>query len=60
MLRCNGKELINWRDKVVEVINYFASDRQGYWLAEIEKSDWSAGQFLYKLLKNGAFAAVRQ
>ena len=53
MLRCDGKELINWRDKVVEVINYFASDRQGYWLAEIEKSDWSAGQFLYKLLKNG-------
>ena len=37
----------------MEVINYFSSDRQEYWLAEIGKSDWSAGQFLYKLLKNG-------
>lgn len=37
----------------MEVINYFASERQEYWLAEIGKSDWRAGQFLYRLLKNG-------
>ena len=37
----------------MEVINFFSSDRQEYWLAEIGKSDWSAGHFLYKLLKNG-------
>ena len=37
----------------MEVINYFSSDRQGHWLAEIGKCDWGAGQFLYKLLKNG-------
>ena len=37
----------------MEVINYFSSSRQEHWLAEIGKSDWSAGQFLYRLLKNG-------
>ena len=37
----------------MEVINFFSSDRQEYWLAEIGKSDCSAGHFLYKLLKNG-------
>lgn len=37
----------------MEVINYFSSGRQEHWLAEVGKCDWGAGQFLYKLLKNG-------
>lgn len=37
----------------MNVIEYFASDRREYWLEEIGKSDWSAGQFLHKLIKSG-------
>lgn len=37
----------------MEVINYFSSDRREYWLAEIGKSDWGGGKFLYQLLNNG-------
>lgn len=37
----------------MNVINYFSSERQEHWLAEIGKCDWGAGQFLYKLLRNG-------
>ena len=37
----------------MEVIEFFSSDRQEYWLSEIGKSDWGAGQFLYSLLKKG-------
>ena len=39
----------------MEVIRFFESDRQGHWLSEIGKSDWSAGGLLYGWLKNGAF-----
>lgn len=34
----------------MQVIDYYSSDRQKHWLAEIKKSDWTAGQYLYKLL----------
>lgn len=37
----------------MNVIDYFSSHRREYWLEEIGKSDWSAGQFLHKLIKNG-------
>ncbi len=37
----------------MKIIEYFASDDKNHWLSEIEKSDWSAGHFLHKLLKNG-------
>ncbi len=37
----------------MKVINYFFSERREHWLAEIGKSDWSAGQFLYNLLQDG-------
>lgn len=36
----------------MEIIEYFASNDQAYWLEEIKKSDWGAGQFLYKLLRD--------
>ena len=37
------------------VINYFESDRREHWLAQIAKSDWSAGPFLHRLLRTGTF-----
>ena len=39
----------------MQVIRYFESDRQGHWLAEIGRSDWSAARFLVRLLREGAF-----
>ena len=37
----------------MKVIEYFNSDRQAHWLSRIKKSDWRAGQYLYKLLDEG-------
>lgn len=37
----------------MKIIDYFSSDRREYWLEEIGKSDWGAGQFLHALIKNG-------
>lgn len=34
----------------MQVIEYFSCDRPEYWLGQIRKSDWGAGQFLYELL----------
>ena len=39
----------------MNVISFYDSDRQAHWLAEIGKSDWSAGRYLYDLLQNGTF-----
>ncbi len=39
----------------MNVIHYFESDRRDYWLGEIGKSDWDAGDYLYRLLRDGAF-----
>lgn len=39
----------------MQVIDYFNSDRQPYWLEQIRKSDWGAGQYLYKLLSENRF-----
>jgi hypothetical protein len=39
----------------LEVIHFFESGRQEHWLSEIGKSDWSAGELLYGLLKDGTF-----
>ena len=36
---------------MVEVKEFFSTENQEYWLEQIRKSDWGAGQFLYKLLK---------
>jgi inorganic pyrophosphatase len=37
----------------MEIIDYFTSDQKEYWLAEIKKSDWGAGQYLHELLRDG-------
>lgn len=39
----------------MEVISYYESGRQEHWLAKIETCDWSAGKFLYALLREGTF-----
>ena len=39
----------------LKVINYFASDDKEHWLSEFERSDWSAGAFLARLLRGGQF-----
>ena len=36
----------------MQVIEYYSSENQAHWLEEIEKSDWSAGKFLYRLLRD--------
>lgn len=35
----------------MQVIDYFNCDRSEYWLEQIKKSDWDAGQYLYSLLR---------
>lgn len=39
----------------MQVIDYYNCDRLEYWLYQIKKSDWGAGQFLYKLLSENKF-----
>lgn len=39
----------------MQVIEYFSCDRPDDWLAQIRKSDWGAGQFLYELLSENRF-----
>lgn len=34
----------------MQVIEYFKCDKPEHWLYQIGKSDWGAGQYLYKLL----------
>ena len=42
----------------MQVIDYFNCDRPDYWLAQIKKSDWGAGQFLYQLLSENRLKSV--
>lgn len=37
---------------LMEVIDYFTSDKKDHWLAEIQKSDWGVGKYLYELLRD--------
>lgn len=37
---------------MMEIIEYFSTDKKEHWLSEIKESDWGAGQYLYELLKN--------
>ncbi len=39
----------------MKIIGYFSSDNKEHWLCKIKESGWSAGQFLYKLLKEEKF-----
>jgi GNAT superfamily N-acetyltransferase len=35
----------------VKVIEYFSAEHKEYWLSKIKASDWDAGQYLHRLLK---------
>lgn len=39
----------------MQVIDYFNCEKPDYWLNQIKKSDWGAGQFLYQLLSENKF-----
>lgn len=34
------------------ILDYFTDNDQSHWLEEIRKSDWSAGKYLYELLRD--------
>lgn len=36
----------------MEIKEYFSEENKEFWLSRIGQSDWGAGKFLYKLLKN--------
>lgn len=42
----------------MEVIDYFSCHSPAHWLSQIQKSDWSAGQYLYKLLCENKFKFI--
>lgn len=42
----------------MQIIEYFSSDRQEHWLSKIGESDWGAGKFLHKLLKEDRLKAL--
>lgn len=37
----------------MEIIDFYASKRQGHWLEQIGRSDWDAGKYLHELLRDG-------
>lgn len=37
----------------MEITEFYGSDRKEYWLEQIGKSDWRAGQYLCELLRDG-------
>lgn len=39
----------------MQIIEYFHCEQQEYWLNQIKKSDWGAGQYLYQLLHENKF-----
>lgn len=51
----NGFSLFHGEVLQMQVIEYFSCDRPDGWLAQIRKSDWGAGQFLYELLSENRF-----
>lgn len=37
----------------MEIIEYFSTDNQAYWLAKIGESEWDAGRMLHRRLSDG-------
>ena len=54
----NRNELSGCTGPGIGILDYSAADRQCLWLEEIGKSDWSAGQYLYRLLRDGQFHSL--
>lgn len=42
----------------MRVLEYFSSDNRKHWLEQIGQSDWSAGQYLYRLLSQNELEQV--
>ena len=42
----------------MKIVHYHACRDREYWLEKIRACDWSAGQYLYQLLKDGRFHEV--
>lgn len=42
----------------MDIIEYFSAENKEYWLSKIKESDWSAGQYLYGLLKEQKLKAL--
>lgn len=42
----------------MRIIEYFTTENKEYWLNEIEKSDWGAGQYLYQLLRDNRLKSM--
>lgn len=42
----------------MEIIEYFTTEDKEHWLDEIRKSDWGAGQYLYKLLSENSLKKI--
>lgn len=40
---------------IMEIIDYFKSDKPAYWLAEIKKSDWRAAPTLARFIEENSF-----
>lgn len=43
---------------MLQIIEYFKSDRKEHWLCQIGKSDWVAGQYLYQLLSENKLSDI--
>lgn len=53
-----GKEIRILRRKHMKIIEYFTTENKEYWLNEIGKSDWGAGQYLYQLLSENRLKSL--
>lgn len=42
----------------MQVIEYFSCDRTEYWLKQMKKSDWAAGQYLCELLSEDKWKSM--
>lgn len=42
----------------MRIIEYFTTENKEYWLKEIGKSDWGAGQYLYQLLRDNSLKGM--
>lgn len=43
---------------MLQIIEYFKSERKEHWLCQIGKSDWVAGQYLYQLLSENRLSDI--
>ncbi|MBT9776004.1 GNAT family N-acetyltransferase [Clostridium sp. MCC353] len=47
------EEMLKMESKKLEIKEFYSSEDKEYWLEQIKKSDWRAGQYLYNQLSQG-------